>query len=55
VYGELLLGFGMAVFFKRKMALKKFSIAVVMAPYRCEHGFGRTYVALYTGTGYWHA
>lgn len=33
VYGELILGFGMALFFKRKMAFKKFSIAVVMAPY----------------------
>ena len=33
VYGELLLGFGMALFFKRKMAFKKFSIAIVMAPY----------------------
>jgi len=33
VYGELLLGFGLAVFFKRKIAFKKFSIAIVMAPY----------------------
>ena len=33
VYGELLLGFGLAVFFKRKLAFKKFSIAIVMAPY----------------------
>ncbi len=33
VYGELLLGFGMAVFFKRKLAFKKFAIAIVMAPY----------------------
>ena len=33
VYGELILGFGLAVFFKRKLAFKKFSIAIVMAPY----------------------
>jgi multiple sugar transport system permease protein len=33
VYGELLLGLGMAVFFNRKLLFKKAAIAVVMAPY----------------------
>lgn len=33
VYGELLLGLGMAVFFVRRIALKKLMISIVMAPY----------------------